>query len=100
MSGGTVPSVAEIDRQLDTAAILIARATAILVELEGTARVDGAAALIEQLTRLRDLAGAFAAIALHLEVFARDETERARALLATTQLALTADDASGAPDGR
>jgi len=90
MSGGTVPSVAEIDRQLDTAAILIARAIAILEQVEVRMRMDGAATLIDQLTRLRDLAGAFATIALHLEVFARDETERARALLATAQLELTA----------
>ena len=97
MSGGTVRSVAEIDRQLDTAALLIARATAILEQLEGTARLAGTSALIDQLTRLRDLASAFAAIALHLEIFARDETERARALLATAQLELTASEEGADP---
>ncbi len=100
MSGGTVRSVADVARELDTAAILIARATAILDQVETSQRQAGAAALIDQLTRLRDLASAFAALALHLEIFGRDETERARALLATAQLELTASEQGADPHER
>ena len=100
MSGGTVPSVADLDRELDAAGLVLARVLARLDQLETTARVDGAAALIEQLTRLRDLASTFATLALHLEIFARDETERARALLATAQLELTAGDPGTDPHER
>lgn len=97
MSGGTVPSVANVQLRLEVAQGQVEQAVRTLEGLDTTLRIDAATALIDQLTQLRDLAGALATIALHLELFARDESLRAGALRATAQQELFASEASEHP---
>jgi len=99
MPTATAPSAAEISRALGRAREQLAGVLRALEEVEAAARLDTLAAVIRRLNSLRDLAEVLAAMAMQLEVFARDRIAEASTLLATSQLELHPGEDRGRPGG-
>ena len=100
MPAATAPSAAEISRALGRAREQLAGVLRALETVEAAARLDTLATVIRRLDSLRDLAEVLAAMAMQLEVFARDRITEASALLAVSQLELHAGEEGEDPDGR